>query len=118
LDAEAPARLLALVRQQPDATLAELRDRLGVDCSIVTIFRTLKRKGITRKKKTRFSDERDSPRVQEQRRVFCEEMATVDPDHLVFIDETGATTARGRTYGRAPAGQRVQATVSPALGRT
>jgi transposase len=111
LDAEATARLLTLVRQQPDATLAELRDQLGVDCNIVTIFRTLKRKGITRKKKTRFADERDSPRVQEQRRVFCEEMAAVDPDHLVFIDETGATTAMGRTYGRAPAGQRVQATV-------
>ena len=111
LDAEATARLLALVRQQPDATLAELRDRLGVDCNIVTIFRTLKRKGITRKKKTRFADERDSPRVQEQRRIFCEEMAAVDPDPMVFIDETGATTAMGRTYGRAPAGQRVQATV-------
>jgi transposase len=111
LDAEGTARLLALVRQQPDATLAELRDRLGVDCNIVTIFRTLKRMGITRKKKTRFADERDSPRVQEQRRVFCEEMAAVDPDHMVFIDETGATTAMGRTYGRAPAGQRVQATV-------
>ena len=111
LDAEATARLLALVRQQPDATLAELRDRLGVDCNIVTIFRTLKRKGITRKKKTRFADERDSPGVQEHRRVFCEEMAAVDPDHMVFIDETGATTAMSRTYGRAPAGQRVQATV-------
>ena len=107
LDAQATARLLELVRQQPDATLAELRDRLGVDCSIVTIFRTLTRKGITRKKKTRFAD---SPRVQEQRRAFCKEMAKVDADHVVFIDETGATTAMGRTYGRAPVGERVQAT--------
>src|ERR1035438_9326029 len=85
LDAQATARLLELVRQQPDATLAELRDRLGVDCSIVTIFRTLTRKGITRKKKTRFAEERDSPRVQEQRRAFCKEMAKVDADHVVFI---------------------------------
>jgi len=110
LDAQATARLLELVRQQPDATLAELRDRLGVDCSIPTIFRTLARNGITRKKKTRFAEERDSPRVQEQRRAFCKEMAKVDPDHVVFIDETGATTAMGRTYGRAPVGERVQAT--------
>ena len=110
LDAKATARLLELVRQQPDATLAELRDRLGVDCSIGAIFRTLKREGITRKKKTRFAEERNSPRVQEQRRAFCKEMATVDADHVVFIDETGATTAMGRTYGRAPAGERVQAT--------
>lgn len=111
LDALATARLLDLVRQQPDATLAELRDRLGVDCSIVTIFRTLKRNGITRKKKTRFAAERDTPRVQEQRRAFCQEMATVDANHVVFIDETGATTAMSRTHGRAPAGERVQATV-------
>lgn len=110
LDAQAIARLVELVRQQPDATLAELRDRLGVDCSIVTIFRTLKRNGITRKKKTRFAEERDSPRVQEQRRVFREEMATVNADHVVFIDETGTTTAMSRTYGRAPVGERVQAT--------
>jgi transposase len=109
LDAQATVRLLEAVRQQPDATLAELRDRLGVTCSIVTIFRTLKRNGITRKKKTRFAEERDSPRVQEQRRVFCQDMATVDANHVVFIDETGATTAMGRTYGRAPAGERVQA---------
>jgi transposase len=110
VDPEATARLLELVRQQPDATLAELRDRLGVDCSIAAIFRTLKRNGITRKKKTRFAEERDSPRVQEQRRAFCEEMATVDANNVVFIDETGATTAMSRTYGRAPVGDRVQAT--------
>jgi transposase len=110
LDAQTSARLLELVRQQPDATLAELRDRLGVDCSIATIFRTLKRNGITRKKKTRFAEERDSPRVQQQRCAFCKEMAKVDADHVVFIDETGATTAMGRTYGRAPVGERVQAT--------
>jgi len=110
LDGKATARLLEAVRQQPDATLAELQDRLGVDCSIVTIFRALKRNGITRKKKTRFADERDSPRVQEQRRAFCQEMATVDANRVVFIDETGATTAMSRTYGRAPADERVQAT--------
>ena len=111
VDGQATARLLEAVGQQPDATLAELRDRLGVDCSIVAIFRALKRNGITRKKKTRFAEERDSPRVQEQRRVFCKEMATVHANHMVFIDEAGATTAMSRTYGRAPAGERVQATV-------
>src|SRR5436189_5961923 len=52
LDAQAMARLLQLVHEQPDATLAELRDRLGVDCCISTIFRVLERNQITRKKKT------------------------------------------------------------------
>ena len=107
LDAPATARLLESVRQEPDATLAELRDQLGVDCSSVTIFRTLKRNGITRKKKTRFAEERDSPRVQEQRRAFCQEMATVDANHVVFIDETGTATNMTHLRGRSAEGQRL-----------
>lgn len=110
LDAQATARLLELVRQQPDATLAELRRRLGVACSIMTIFRALRRQRITRKKKTPHAQERDTPRVRKRRRAFCAKMATVVPKHLVFVDEAGATTAMGRTHGRAPAGERVQGT--------
>jgi transposase len=109
LDAPAVARLLELLRQQPDATLQELRDRLGILCSVMTISRALKRNRISRKKKTRRAEERDTPRVQKQRKTFCQKMATVDPEHLVFVDETGATTAMGREYGRAPIGERVQA---------
>ena len=110
LDAGAVACLLEAVRQQPDATLAELRSRLGVACSIMTILRALRRQRITRKKKTQHAQEQDTPRVQKQRRVFRKKMATVPPEHLVFVDETGATTAMGRTYGRAPVGERVLAT--------
>src|SRR2546423_9132897 len=43
-------RLRALIRQQPDATLAELRQRLGVDCSTMAISRALRKRKITRKK--------------------------------------------------------------------
>jgi transposase len=110
LDAPAEARLLELVRDQPDATLAELRDRLGIRCSLMTIARALQRHQITRKKKTLQAQERNSPRVQAQRRAFQEKMAAVDPDRLVFVDESGANTAMTPTYGRAPQGERVQAT--------
>jgi transposase len=111
LDAKAEARLLDLVREDSDATLAELRDRLGIPCSLMTIARALHRHRITRKKKTYQAEERESPRVQEQRQVFQAKLAEVDPDRLVFVDETGATTALSRTHGRAPAGERVQAAV-------
>jgi transposase len=110
LDAAAHARLLALVHDQPDATLAELRDRLGVSCSLMTVARALQRHRITRKKKTVHADEQDSPDVQAQRAAFDQRMATVDPAHLVFVDEMGANTAMTRTHGRAPAGERVEAT--------
>ena len=75
----------------------------------MTIFRALRRHHITRKKKTTHAQERDTPRVQEQRRAFREKLANVAAEHLVFVDETGATTAMGRTYGRAPVGERVAA---------
>jgi transposase len=110
LDAAAEARLLELVRAQPDATLAELRDRLGIPCCLMTIARALQRHHLTRKKKTLFAQEQKSPRVQTQRRVFQKKLAAVDPERLVFVDESGANTAMTRTYGRAPQGERVRAT--------
>jgi transposase len=109
LDAAAVRRLLALVREQPDATLAELRDRLGIPCHIATIARVLRKHRITRKKKTLHAHERDRPDVQAQRAAFTEKLAAVDPEHLVFVDEFGVTTAMTRLYGRAPEGERVQA---------
>jgi len=110
LDAAAEARLLELVRDQPDATLAELRDRLGICCCLMTIARALERHQITRKKKTLHAQEQKSPRVQAHRQAFQETLAQVEPEHLVFVDESGANTAMTRTHGRAPRGERVQAT--------
>src|SRR5258707_9335006 len=104
-------RLGELIRQQPDATLEECRQRLGVSCSTMTISRALGRLGLPRKKKVPRAQEQDRPDVQEQRREFCERLADVDPERLVFVDECGANTAMTRTYGRAPVGQRVEATI-------
>ena len=108
LDRAAVRRLRTLVRKQPDATLTELRDRLGIPCHIATIARVLRKLRISRKKKTVHAQERDRPEVQAQRVAFTAKLAEVDPDHLVFVDEFGATTAMTRRYGWAPAGARVE----------
>ncbi len=100
------ARLRRLVRERPDATLAELREALGVPCSLATVFRALRRQRLTRKRKTRRAQEQDSPQVQARRAAFEANLAGVDPERLVFVDETGANTAMARLYGRAPAGER------------
>ena len=100
-------RLRELVRQQPDATLEELRQRLGGSCCLMTIARALDKLELPRKKKVPRAQEQDRPEVQEKRQEFCEEMADIDPHRLVFVDECGANTALTRTHGRAPAGQRV-----------
>lgn len=43
--------------------------------------------------------------------AWREEFAGVDPARLVFLDESGATTAMTRRHGRAARGQRVDAAV-------
>ena len=100
-------RLKELIRQQPDATLKELRQRLGISCSLTTIWRALEKLRLPRKKKVFHATERDRPDVQEKRRDFCAELAGVDPQRLVFVDETSANTSMHRTYGRGPVGERV-----------
>jgi transposase len=44
-------KLAALVQEDSDATLAELRERLGVQCSLTTIWMALDAMRITFKKK-------------------------------------------------------------------
>jgi transposase len=100
-------RLRDLVRQQPDATLEELRQRLGASCSITAIWRALEKLRLSRKKKVLHADEQETPQTQEKRQAFCEELAGSDPHRLVFIDECSANTSMARAYGRAPVGERV-----------
>jgi transposase len=100
-------RLRQLNREQPDATLEELRQRLGVACSLMAISRALRKLKVTRKKKDLHAQERDRPEVKRKRRAFRKQVAGIDPNRLVFVDESGANTAMTRTYGRAPAGERV-----------
>lgn len=100
-------QLAALVRQWPDATLVELRDRLGVDCSPSAIWMALDAMRITFKKKMLRAAEQDRPDVAEQRERWKAWQIGLDPERLVFIDETWASTKMTRLYGRAPRGERV-----------
>jgi transposase len=63
------------------------------------------------KKKSRRAAEQDRPDLKVQRAAWREEFAGIDPARLVFLDESGATTAMDRTYGRAPRGARVDGPV-------
>jgi len=107
LDDDALERLRKLLEERPDATLRELQRDLGIEGSIMIIWRALKKLGITRKKKSKHGDERDRPDVQRRRKSFRREVKTIAPKRLVFVDETGLTTAMTPTYGRAPRGERV-----------
>ena len=54
-------RLLELVQEQPDATMLELRDRLGVRCTESAICLALKRLGLTFKKRRSMPRSRIGP---------------------------------------------------------
>jgi transposase len=49
--------------------------------------------------------------LKAERQAWREEFAAVDPSRLVFLDETGSSTAMDRTHGRAPSGVRVDGPV-------
>jgi transposase len=110
LDRDALDRLRKLVEETPDATLEKLRQEMGVSGSRMIICRALQKLGLPLKKKTPHASERDTPEVREQRREFAEEVGPIEPKRLVFVDETGVTTAMTPAYGRAPVGERVEAT--------
>ena len=96
-----------MVREQPDATLEQLKQRGGFQCSLKTLWYALDRLGLTRKKKSLHADQRDRPDVQTKRDEFRQEVGTIEPEKLVFVDETGVTTTMTPAYARAPRGQRV-----------
>ena len=102
-------RLAELIRETPDATLEQLRQRGGFRCSLTALWRALRRLGLTRKKKTLHADERGRPDVQKKRRSFRREVKRIEPERLVFVDETGVTTAMTPAYAWAPRGERADA---------
>jgi transposase len=54
-------RLRALVNEQPDATLRELRDGLGVSLSLATLCRALRSLQLTFKKKSSMRQSKTGP---------------------------------------------------------
>jgi transposase len=103
-----------LIAEQPDAALDELTYEIesrGIRASRSAVNRVLKACGLTLKKKSLRAAEQERPDVAAAREVWRERQPSLDPDRLVFIDETWATTNMTRRYGRAARGQRLVAPV-------
>ena len=102
--------LLALVGEQPDATLAEIQTRLsdthGLKKSASCLWRFFRRHDVTFKK-TLHAAEQDRPDVKAAREAWRKNQASLDPAHLVFIDETATATNMTRLRGRSLEGQRL-----------
>ncbi|MGO9774140.1 MAG: IS630 family transposase [Roseiarcus sp.] len=102
--------LLELVRQEPDLTLEEIRGRLLDErqhkAGLGSVWRFFDRHGISFKKSVRAA-EQDRPDVAAARAEWAKDQAELDPERLVFIDETGTSTNMARLRGRAPRGERL-----------
>lgn len=110
LNAEQLALVATLVEADNDATLAELCEQLKetttVTISRSTMGRVLQQLDLTRKKKTLHATEKDTPRVQQARVDYWQRIRDIDPENLVFIDESGVNLAMTRLYARSPRGER------------
>ena len=62
-------------------------------------------------KKTAHAIEQARPDVAARREAWFTAQPDLDPERLVFIDETGASTKMARFRGRAPRGERCRAPV-------
>jgi transposase len=103
-------RILAVIKERPDATLKEIQAALrrqGIRTSQTALWRFLDRQNITRKKKTLHAAEQEREDVARARRKWIREQGLLDPAKLVFIDETSVNTNMVRLYGRGPRGVRL-----------
>ena len=65
----------------------------------------------SRSKKTAHAAEQQRSLVDAQRQAWFEGQIDLEPERLIFIDETGASTKMARRYGRAPKGERCRASI-------
>jgi transposase len=72
----------------------------------------------SRSKKTAHAAEQNRPDVLTRRWKWFEAQLNLEPERLVFIDETWASTKMARTRGRALRGERLRAAIPYAHGKT
>jgi transposase len=63
--------------------------------------------GTAVEKKSLHAQQRDSEENQQRREAFLQRIAHIQPEKLIFFDESGVTTQMTRLYGRAEAGTRI-----------
>ncbi|WP_175386493.1 IS630 family transposase [Rhizobium sp. 9140] len=109
------AFVVEMIDDRRDVTLDEMVERLSaerhVSISRSALGARLRGRGWTFKKKSAHALEQDRPDVLKRRRAWFDEQLDLDPQKLIFIDETGLSTKMARLRGRAIRGERCRAGV-------
>ena len=116
-DGEAAGRLREAVRADDDATREARAPRRRGGVPPLRRAPGAGPAGEHAHTKSRRAAEQDRPERKAERDAWRAEFAAVDPARRVFVDESGASTARDRTDGRAPSGVRVDGPVPHGHGK-
>jgi transposase len=116
------AAILAMVAATPDITLAEIADRLvrehGERFAPSAVHRFFGRHGLTFKKKSGHASEQTRPDIAAARDAWAAAQPGLNPERLVFIDETFLNTKMARLRARAERGERLRASIPHGHWRT
>jgi transposase len=102
--------LITLLIDEKDLTLTELCDRYeeayGVRVSIGTMYNTLERLNITRKKKTFSDPKKNSAAIKAAKEDYDAQLKAIEPSNRFYLDETGSCLNMCPLYGRSKKGTR------------
>ena len=107
LSAEQLEEITQRITYQPDITLQELIDELGLPVCVSALCRTIKNKLGFGLKKTLHAIEQMRDDVKARREAWQKAQPDMDIDKLVFLDESSINTGMTRLYGRSARGERI-----------
>jgi transposase len=99
-----------LIIEKNDMTLAELCERYeeayGIKVSVSTMYNTLKRLNITRKKKSFSDPKKDTHEAEIKKENYDNELHKIEPTERFYLDETSSCTNMTPAYGRSLKGEK------------
>ena len=114
--------LQALLLEEVDATLERLcelyQQAYGVRVGQSTMHLTLKRMGLSYKKKTFHDPKKHAEGAADLHDSYACQLEGVAPEDRVYLDETGSSLNLSLDYGRSPKGERVHDDRPTAPGAT
>ena len=98
-------------------TVAAAR-RVAAESEYRSAMEPVARAGAALKKKSLYAAEQDTAASRRRRSVWREQVRRIDPERLIFLDESSVATEMTRRYGRARRGRRVREGVPARRWRT
>ncbi len=93
------ANIYRRLKEQPFTTCKEMVKLLDLSCCPETVRRAYHKLGFTHKKRTRYASQKLKEENVAKRDSFLEMRKDLDPERIVFIDESGVRTNHSPRYG-------------------